>query len=538
MGLALDLDFCLVPLGDVLQHDDAALATALFVQRAQLQADKRLRAITPADTPVHGVGVDFTAHQALHALQVLHQVFRRHQIGPTQVFHLFRGVAHDAAEMPVEPPPARVCQVARGNADEGQRKEPFHQLVRPRLLGHRFEPLGAAHLAPEQAQHHGQRHNGEGGHGADPPGQHMHRFEHFGPVDLGHHAPVGARHRPIGRQDGNFPVVLALHQPGLTGTQCHGGGQFRVRQGQSQLHGGAAAVPQFVHEHRLVALAVDQQGLAAGAGGGPCLDHRKQEPVGRNAHQHHGNQPALGLADIVDRQQPAQLRLALRVHVEVQAHGLLGLHQPRQKAVVPWGGFHRPRHGGQHLTVQRQQVDGVVIKCCPQQRKTLQDGCQLRPAAGRIGLQAHHRLCENGIGGEHLGILVPLAQPVLDLVGLEPCNGRQIGIGIGLGFGPLDPDNHPPGQGQQQCQGCEQQNELLRCRLALVVDGHESVPYHAWSSAGLARRGAVPDRGLAALSRAPSLNTFIPATRSCACIFRLSAAAAISSTSAAFCCVT
>ena len=105
--LALDFGFCQVAPGQVLQEDDAAFAAILFVQGPQLQADIGFGAVAPANAAVDRIGVNLAAHQAFHALQVLGQFVRTHQIGPAQMLHLPGGVAHDVAEVLVEPPPVR-----------------------------------------------------------------------------------------------------------------------------------------------------------------------------------------------------------------------------------------------------------------------------------------------------------------------------------------------------------------------------------------------------------------------------------------------
>ena len=213
--LALDPAFILVPAGNVLQCHDALLAPTVLREHAQLHADKRFAAIAPANAPIYRIDLNLAAYQAIDPLQILRQIGRTDQISPYQGFHLLRRIAHDAAKMPVKPPPAGVRQVSGGNADERQRKKLLHQLVRSRLLDQHFQSLDSLQLSPEKPQHHSESNHGQRGHGANPPGQHMHGFQHFGAVDLRHHMPVRAGHRPEGCKHLYIAVVPACHLPGF-----------------------------------------------------------------------------------------------------------------------------------------------------------------------------------------------------------------------------------------------------------------------------------------------------------------------------------
>ena len=51
----------------------------------------------------------------------------------------------------------------------------------------------------------------------------MHWCKHLLPVDLGHHAPIGAGHATVRGNDRDIAVVPADHLPRNVGAQGHGG---------------------------------------------------------------------------------------------------------------------------------------------------------------------------------------------------------------------------------------------------------------------------------------------------------------------------
>ena len=198
-------------------------------------------------------------------------------------------------------------------------------------------------------------------------------------------------------------------------------------------------------------------------------------------------------------------------------------------------------NGGHHLALGRNELNLVVVKCRTQERKPLQNGL-LRLMPGRRMLNQprdfHREMC---VGGQQFGVLLALPQPVLDLIGLEPCDGRQVGEGFLLGHGPLDTHHQPPRQRQHHRHRQQQRNEraggTLRRRRHILNRARPRTMRH-WSKGIAVRLSVVTPRGCASPFASPSLKTSTSATSSCACVLRLSAAEAISSTRAAFCWVT
>ena len=66
--------------------------------------------------------------------------------------------------------------------------------------------------------------------------------------------------------------------------------------------------------------------------------------------------------------------MPLGIDVQVQAHRLLGLHQPRQKTAQRFWRSLLCCHAGEHMAIKVQQINGLIVKGGTQQCEPLQDG--------------------------------------------------------------------------------------------------------------------------------------------------------------------
>ena len=412
-------------------------------------------AVLADETLVQRVRLDLAAQKPFKLCRVRRQVIGVGHFGPGLAQQFFARVAEDFAQTVVAAQPALGFGRADGNADEREVVELPEHLVRARL---HFQLHGPFALAPEQEDHGADHDQCEQRNQAHPEGQLAERHHHFAAVEFGDDHPFRPGHRAIGRQHVDAAIVPAFADARTRLVDRRNDRIVRQHRRLPQGQSTALETARFVDEQHLFAIAPDEQGFSAGAGGRPVLDKGEHELLGPDAEDQPPDRLALTVAgERHERDDEIEAQGAIRIGNHFAMPGLMRFQCWLQQ-----------RRRARQLSAELADLEqGLTQRIDEQGRFVLHridGGNQMRAdglAHGAIGilflLQGRNLSQQIGRSHDHGTVVLALVQPVLDLTGLEVGDRLQVGKGFALDLRLVNLEHDESGQRDEQGEDDEQQ---------------------------------------------------------------------------------
>jgi len=304
----------------------------------------------------------------------------------------------------------------------------MQQLVGLDLFRDQRQLLGTFALTPEReqgtqnAQHGGQRDRSDPGHRAPHGGQHL------GSVDLGDQAPVCSLNWTIGGENRNTAIVDTRHDVACAIKHGMHGRDVFSRHGQAQRQRRTRVVPRGVEVNDVVAIAPDQQRLTARTGSRPLLQLREDILLETGPDNDESDDRTYPVLTPYQRRDEGHDGIAIAV----------GRHLAMPYPVAHFGlgqqGFGIRREAGAVAGVEHdlalviEQKHGLVVIGTAQGRQGIDDGFALFGIDVLLNLGSE--IDEVRTGHQDLEPCFALLDPVLDVLGIEAGDSRQVAIGL------------------------------------------------------------------------------------------------------------
>ena len=439
--------FGLLALGDVLHRGDEVLRRAIGPAYAlDIKGCKYRRSVLADESLVQRVALRFAAHDPLELGDIGVEVIRMRHFRPGDAGHVLARITENLAQAVIELQPVLGGRRTDGDAHKGQVEKLPQQPVRVRL---HLQLQGAAALAPQQQHHCAKNDEGKQGDQTDPEHQNMQRLENLIAVELGNKNPVGTHHWTERAQNLNAAIVDALNRTRVRCVDRHDGRQLRSAHG----HAFGSVIVLFMAKvreaDRRIAIAADEQGFSARAGGRPALDIGKQEAFGRLLHDHRAHW--LQHASIRLEQRYDQVEIAMTIVGNVDfaalwAYAVQGLREQRSHL---WRRLARRPQRHERFPARIDQRQGLDIHRVHHRVQTFAERA-LHLATGGY-LQFSHLLDQVRLRHDVQSIVITVGNPVFDLFSFEIDNGLQVFVGLMLDMRSIYLDHDIPDQ-RHQCQ--------------------------------------------------------------------------------------